>query len=44
MNGPFVVPQMELTTIIAIVAFLAGAALLGIFWALPYVHRTRRKA
>src|SRR6201984_1497115 len=37
-------PQMELTTIIAIVAFLAGAALLAVFWALPYVHRTRREA
>ena len=37
-------PQMELTTIIATVAFLAGAALLAIFWALPYVHRTRREA
>src|SRR2546430_6978176 len=36
-------PQMELTTIIAIVAFLAGAALLAIFWALPYVQRTRQR-
>jgi diguanylate cyclase (GGDEF)-like protein len=34
---------MELTTIIAIVAFLAGAALLAIFWALPYVQRTRQR-
>jgi diguanylate cyclase (GGDEF)-like protein len=34
---------MELTIIIAIVAFLAGAVLLAVFWALPYVQRTRRK-
>src|SRR5947209_3280494 len=33
-------PQMELTTIIA---FLAGAALLAIFWALPYIQRTRQR-
>jgi len=44
MNGHFLVPQMELTTIIAVGAFLAGAALIAIFWALPYVRRTRRQA
>ena len=43
MNGLFGF-RMELTTIIATVAFLAGAALMGIFWALPYVYRTRHKA
>src|SRR5438045_4452591 len=43
MNGLFGF-RMELTTIIATVAFLAGAALLGIFWALPYVYHSRRKA
>ena len=43
MNGLFEFRKMELTTIIATVAFLAGAALFATFWALPYVYRTRRQ-
>jgi len=35
---------MELTSIIAVIAFLAGAALVTLVWALPYIQRSRRDA
>lgn len=34
---------MESISIIAVVAFLAGAGLLAVVWLLPYIHATRRR-
>jgi diguanylate cyclase (GGDEF)-like protein len=34
---------MELTFIIAVIAFLAGAAFLTLVWVLPWIRRTRRR-
>ena len=34
---------MESISIIAVVAFLAGAGLLALVWLLPYIHATRRR-
>ena len=37
------VPIMESISIIAVIAFLAGAGLLSVLWVLPYIHATRRR-
>jgi diguanylate cyclase (GGDEF)-like protein len=34
---------MESISLIAVIAFLAGAALLAALWAFPYIHATRRR-
>lgn len=34
---------MGLISIVAVAAFLTGAALVALFWALPYIHRTRQQ-
>src|SRR5579872_18996 len=34
---------MESVSLIAVIAFLAGAGLLAAVWALPYIHATRRR-
>lgn len=39
----FRIPPMGSISIIAVIAFLAGAGLLTVVWALPYIHRTRRR-
>src|SRR5215469_3037786 len=39
----FSIPPMGSVSIIAVIAFLAGAAVLTLLWALPYIHGTRRR-
>ena len=44
MMHTYEVPIMEVTSIIAVIAFVAGAALVTLVWALPHIQRSRRDA